>query len=187
MKKIIPLFKELLIVTSGVLIALFLSDLKETKQSKSYYNDSIQAIEKELEANCLSLKSVTGKHAHIIDTLAFHYYDTKSLLEIFEEVEGIQFAALMHVSFDFYQLFYINLIDIEFMSALHRVKTLADLLKTKLEHFSEFSYDKFNTHNYENKVLAQLYLRDIVSTEKELLLAYESIKNHYINGLRHDD
>jgi hypothetical protein len=53
------------------------------------------------------------------------------------------------------------------------MKSLSELIKVKLERLSDFIYSNIQVDSPESKTIAALYLRDVLSTENQLLQIYE--------------
>ncbi len=85
---------DFIIVTAGVLIALFLSNLKEDNQARKYHKASIETINKEIKANYSDLKGVIEKQTKVLDTLNKYKNKQIALGKILIMAGGIQSATL---------------------------------------------------------------------------------------------
>ncbi|MEP5940508.1 hypothetical protein, partial [Maribacter dokdonensis] len=69
LKKAKNYFKELTIVTAGVLIALFISNYKENSKARDYHKSSLKTIQKEVQNNYSNLKIIIEKQTKLVDTI----------------------------------------------------------------------------------------------------------------------
>ena len=177
LEKLKSYLKELTIVTAGVLIALFISNLKENNQAIDYHDTSIETINNEVAANYSSLKGVIESHTALLDTIAKYSEDNIVIMDLFQKVNGVQFHTLSNTGLEFYTRSDINLIDFELMSTLYKMKFLSDLIGTKLERFSDFVYPNIKADSKESKTIVSMYLRDVLNSENQLLQVYERLIN----------
>lgn len=102
-EKIVSFLKELTIVTTGVLIALVISNFKENYQVRKYHKASIETINSEVEANYSSLKGVIEKQMQLHDTLV-KYIETPIVIgEIFGRMGGLKASELSNAGLDLYK------------------------------------------------------------------------------------
>ena len=139
---------ELIIVTTGVLGALFLSNLKENNQAKDYHKASIEMLNKEVEANYVELKRVYEKHLKLNDTL-MKYRDTTTVIGeiILGKTNGLQVAELNNAGLDLYKINQIDLID--------------------------FMYKNILDNSKNSKLLFLLHLQNVLDSERHLLKLYK--------------
>ncbi len=167
--------KELTIITAGVLIALFISNYKENNQARDYHSTSIETINTEVESNYSSLKGVIEQRTCFLDTITKYSEDNITIIDLIKKVDGVQCATLNNSGLEFYRRCKMSLIDFKMMSTLHEMQSLSELIEVKLERLSDFVYSNILIDSPESKTIAALYLRDVLSTEYQLLQIYERL------------
>jgi hypothetical protein len=165
---------ELIIVTTGVLGALFLSNLKENNQAQDYHKASIEMLNKEVQANYVELKRVYEKHLILNDTL-MKYRDTTTVIGeiILGKTNGLQVAELNNAGLDLYKINQINLIDFEMMSKLYEFNFSSKLLDTKTNALIDFMYKNILDNSKNSKLLFLLHLQNVLDSERHLLKLYK--------------
>lgn len=166
--------KELTVVTIGVLIALFLSNIKEYSQARRYYVASIKTINNEVKTNYSHLKGVVEKQTNLLDTLIKHTEDSSLIVDLFKKSNGLQFATIDNSGLEFYKRNQINSIDFEMMSTLINMNIISGIIDTKLEKLAEFTYSNAFDNSKESKMTVILHLRDVLNTENQLMEMYEN-------------
>jgi len=171
---------ELTIVTSGVLIALFLSNLKEKNQARKYQIASIETINNEVEKNYSGLKEIIEKQTRLLDTIIKYSENQISIVDLFKKTGGLQLPTLSNTGLDFYSRNQINLIDFEMMSTLIRMNTLSKLIDSKLERFMDYLYPNLFVDSWESKEMVIMHLRNTLESETQLMHLYENFADDYI-------
>lgn len=175
--------KELTIITIGVLIALFVSNFKENKQAKKYYDTSIETVKNEVESNYANLKNVIDKQTNLLDTISKYSADQMTISHlILEKGGGLQIATLNNSGLEFYRKNQINSIDFEIMSKLIRMEWTSKLVDTKMEKLIDFIYPNLFADSKESKRLAVIYLHNVLNSEIQLLKSYEEFIDKYVEN-----
>lgn len=164
---------ELTIVTIGVLIALFLSNLKENNQEQKYHAASIETINNEIKSNYSSLKGIVEKQNNLVDTIVKYTEDSSSIVDLFKKTNGLQYATIHNSGLEFYKRNQMNLIDFEMMSNLINMNFLSEVIDSKLDKFSDFIYSNAYSNSKDSKMLVILHLQDVLNTENQLLDLYK--------------
>lgn len=181
MRNIKSYLMELIIVTAGVLIALFLSNLKENNQARINHKASIETINNEIEANYSELKGVIEKQMKFRDTLK-KYRDTPIVIvEIFGKAGGIQSSELNNSGLDLYKRNLINSIDFEMMSILNEMNYTSENIDTKLNRLMDFTYPNLLNNSKESKIVLSIHIQDLLGTEKKLMKLYKDYIDKYID------
>lgn len=180
MKKIKPYLIEFIIVTAGVLIALFLSNLKESNQARKYHIASIETINLEVQDNYSNLKGVIEKQKKLLDSLNEYTDSVHTILDIFQKSDGLTIATLSNAGLDFYKNDQINSVDFKMMSKLILMNYLSEIIDNKIEKLGNFAYSNIFEKSKKSKKLATLHLRDVLNTENQLLITYTDFINEYI-------
>ncbi|RMG79132.1 MAG: hypothetical protein D6714_16885, partial [Bacteroidetes bacterium] len=119
--------KELAIVSIGVLIALFVNNLKENRQAANYYATSMKTVRNEVQTNYADLKKVIERHYSLLDSIRTHRSDEMSLGEVIEKGGGLQIATSSNTGLEFYKKNNINLIDFDVMSRLIEIQSISQI------------------------------------------------------------
>ncbi len=172
--KIKSYLRELTIVTTGVLIALFLSNLKENIQAKKYHRASVETINNEIETNYSQLKGVVEKQSNLVDTILKYNEANITIIDLFKKTNGLQNATLSNGGLELYTKNQIDLIDFGIMSGLIQMNILTETINFKLEKLSDFAYSNVFNNSRESKTMLSLHLSNLLNTEKQLLLIYKA-------------
>ncbi len=165
---------ELVTVTTGVLIALFLSNLKESNQARNYYKASIETINNEIEANYSELKGIIEKQMKFQDTLN-QYRDSSIVIgEIFDKSSGLQVAELSNSGLDIYKRNQISSIDFEMISTLNDMINLSDIIDAKLNRLTNFIYPNILDNSKESKLILSVHMQDVLGSEIDLMKRYKN-------------
>ena len=171
--------KELTIVAIGVLIALFLSNLKENNQAKKYQIASVETVKNEVEANRSALKKVMEKQTLLLDTVIRYQEDKISIVDLFQKAGGLQVPTLSNAGLEFYKRNQIQSIDFEMMSTLIRMNILSELIDSKLEKLTDFVLPNVFIDSKESKLMVMLHLRNALESEEQLMLVYGNFIDEY--------
>jgi len=172
---------ELIIVTAGVLIALFLSNLKESNQAQEYHRASIETINKEIKANYSKLKEVLEKQTKFHDTL-IKYRDKPIIIgKIFEKSGGLQSSELSSTGLDLYKRNQINSIDFEMISVLNEMNSLSEIIEAKLNRLIDFAFKNILDNSKGSKLVLSVHIQDALGSEKHLLKLYKDYIDKNIN------
>lgn len=180
MKKIKSYLIEFIIVTAGVLIALFLSNLKESNQARKYHIATIETINMEVQDNYSNLKGVIEKQTNLLDSLVEYTDSPETILDLFQKSGGVTIATLSNAGLDFYKKDKINSIDFKLMSKLILLNYLSGMIDNKLEKLSDFAYSNMFNNSKECKQMVSFHLRDLLNTENQLLNTYKDFINEYV-------
>ena len=171
--------RELAIVSVGVLIALFLSNIKENNQAKKYQIASVETIKNEIEANRSVLEQVMEKQTLLLDTIIHYQEDKMSIVDLFEKAGGLQAPTLSNAGLEFYKRNQIQSIDFQMMSTLIRMNILSDLIDSKLEKLTDFALPNVFVDSEESKLMVMLHLRNVLESEEQLVRVYENFIDEY--------
>jgi len=172
-EKIISFLKELTIVTTGVLIALVISNFKENNQVRKYHKASIETINSEIEANYSQIKGVIEKQMKLYDTL-IKYGNTPMVIgEIFGKTGGLKGSELSNTGLELYKRNQINSIDFEMIYMLNEMNRTSKIIETKLDRLVDFVFLNILDNSKENKMVVSLHIQDVLNSEKYLLKLYK--------------
>lgn len=185
--KVKTYIKELTIVTAGVLIALFISNYKENRQARDYYNASIETVKKEVVANYSSLKIIIEKQTKLLDTITKYSEDHVTLSDlILNKGEGLQGPTLNNIGLEFYTKNQINSIDFDMMSNLMTMNSSSNVIDTKMGKLMDFIYPNLFVDSKESKMLFILYLGNVIESETSLMQLYANFIDEYVENEHND-
>lgn len=182
MKKITSYLKELTIVTAGVLIALFLSNLIENNQARKYQIASIEAVKNEIDSNYNILKVSFERHTALRDTIDKYRKDHILISDLISKAGGLHGGYLKNTGLDFYTKNQINSIDFEMMSMLMNMKSTSKLIEIKMEKLMDYLYPNLFVDTEESKMLVILYLNNVLNSETQLMLSYVDFFYEYVEN-----
>lgn len=165
--------KELFITTLGVLIALLINNYKEDSQARRYHTKSMETIKREVQLNLKDLQEVLQKQIDLRDTVTTYTEQAIPLADLIGKAGGLKLATLSHNGLEFYSKNEIGAIDFETMSMLVQMKTLSQLIDTKMEKLMDFVYPNIFVDSKESKVLFSIYFENVLESEQQLIEIYE--------------
>ncbi len=174
--------KEVILITTGVLIALFVSNLKENYENEHYRKTSVEAVLNEVDDNYKSLEAVITVHKNLLDTLAAYKDGSDRVVDLFRKTNGMPFATLRNAGWEFYKRNQINNIDFELMSDLVHINILLDIIDTKLDKILDYAYTHTLERSEESKTVIMLHLANILDTETQLLGLYRKVSDNNGKG-----
>lgn len=161
--------REFIIVAAGVMLALFISNLKDNLEAKKYNRESIETVKKEARANYQGLENIIQNHRSVVDTINFYIDDPVTIVEIFQKVNGIQFTTLSNTGLEFYSRSKISLIDFDIMTTLYQMEYFSSLVEKKLDRLADYAYTNLQSDTRESKMIVMVYLSDVVNSELGLM------------------
>ena len=179
MKVISQLFKEMIPVILGVLIALVINNWNQDRKDANYLAQMLTSVKGELaESKADILLSIPQQKA-LLDSLDFYLNDESvSLMDIVRRSEGIKFATVKSNSWRAIASSKIELIDFNQLTSLSDIDEGKDELRFKNEKVIDFLYDHARETSREAKEFFQLIVQDIVWTEERLQEQIEAFTNN---------
>lgn len=181
MKSIKSYVKEISIVIIGVLVALFVSNIKEERGAKEYYKASIETINNEIEVNYLSLKKAMEKKMQLVDSIKKYNGEETVLGEVIDKCKGIKSASLNNIGFDLYKRNPIDRIDFEMMSDLITMNNKSETIDSKMKRLTDFAYLKLLDSSRTSKMIFLVQVKDVLGSEAALLNIYQEYIDNYID------
>ena len=173
-------FKELVTLTAGVLIALLIDGYSDKRQAQQYHATSLETVKKEIQANFADLETVFEQQLQLRDTIEHYLEDSTSMNALFEQAGGLKSASLSHTGLAFYSKNEIGLIDLKVMSALVQMNTLSEVIDIKMGKLVDFVYPNVFTHSRASKQLLLIYLTNVLESEQQLLDLYGEFIDQYL-------
>ena len=167
MKKTIrTLFKEIVPIIIGILVALWINNWNENRKDRNYINQISSSIDKELTETAESIINKRTTQESLIDTLDYYKTDKDvSLFDIMMKVNGIQMPSIKINSWKAISSTKIELMEYSKVSTLADIEEQKDLLKVKSQNLMNFIYPNTQETGTEKKEQLKLRLLDIISTE----------------------
>ena len=185
MKEISQLFREIVPVIIGVLIALLINNWNEDRKDKRYLRQIFSSIEKELEESMTDLKRVIPKQLASIDSIDVYLNNEElSLFDLMMKIDGIQAPTIKTNSWNAIANSKIELIEYEKLSALAGIEERKENLNRRIDKQMDFVFQNFENTDKEKKEIYRMMIGDVVGTEKRLQSRIEEILK---NGITHND
>ena len=163
------LIKEIIPVTIGILIALYINNWNENQKNTNYINQISSSIDKELNETNEDIIDHIEIQKSLIDTLDFYEKNTKiSILIAVKKARGIHMPKIRINSWKAISNTKIELMSYEKVSALANIEEQKKILNTKIENLMNFIYSNTKETGIDKKQLLKLMMQDIISTEKTI-------------------
>ena len=163
------LIKEIIPVTIGILIALYINNWNENRKNTNYINQISSSIDKELNETNEDIIDHIEIQKSLIDTLDFYEKNTKiSILIAVKKAKGIHMPKIKINSWKAISNTKIELMSYEKVSALANIEEQKKILNTKIENLMNFIYSNTKETGIDKKQLLKLMMQDIISTEKTI-------------------
>lgn len=168
MKKNIKAFlKEIIPVTVGILIALWINNWNENRKDENYINNISSSINRELTETKEDIINNLSTQKSVIDTLEFYKEDDKvSIYDIIMKVDGIKMPTIKINSWKAISNSKIELMEYDDVSTLANIQEQKDVLTVKSQNMMNFVYPNIKETGSDKKGQLKLMILDIISTEK---------------------
>ena len=169
MKEVSKLFREIIPVIIGILIALFINNWNEDRKDKKYLSQIFSSIENELEESLTDIKQVIPKQLASVDTLDYYMNNDKvTLYEIIIKSNGIHMPFVKTNSSNSIANSKIELIEYEKLSTLSNIEELKENLAQRTEKQMDFIFQNFEKSDKNKKIIVRMMMTDIIGAEKDL-------------------
>lgn len=181
MKKTIKfLIKEIIPITIGILIALFINNWNERQKDKEYINKILISMNEELMATSKTIAESLPHQRILIDTLNSLLSDEKeTLFQAVIQGNGIHIPSIKINSWKAISNSKIELLEYDLMSAMTNIEESKDLLLLQTENISNYLYrNAEETGRYKKlvfKIMLMDILRNTIEIEKEIQNVIELI------------
>lgn len=167
-KRIFNLFKEMLPIILGILIALILNNWNEERKERNYIRKILNSVEKELLENKNELTITIAEHRELIDTINV-YMDKKVTVEkILEKANGIRGVSIKNTAWQSIVNSKLELVDYESISILTDINEGKQDYKLKMEKLTEFLYTNLQAKELEDFSLFKIIINDLLNVELDL-------------------
>lgn len=172
--KIQTLFKEMIPVILGILIALFINDWKEKRDNDQFLNVVMSSISEELKENKAELTKLIGEHKQLLDTLVLYKENEEvSIGTIISKAKGIRTVSIKNTAWQTLMNSHIDLVEYEKISLLTNIAEGKANINTKFERLTDLIYEKISSTDGLDKELFYITVNDLLYIEGDLLESHE--------------
>ena len=172
-KTLINLFRDMIPVIAGVLIALFIENWKEANDDRRFVSRVYANIQKEMEENKEEIEGVLQLQKADLDTLRAYVDDERfSILQIMEKAEGLQMPYIKNTSWHVFLSAKIELIDYDDFSFFSELDEAVKFFDLKTEKLMDIALNSMNSTSKDEKVRVISQIEDVINSEQALLQAY---------------
>ena len=170
MKKIInTIVKEIIPITIGILIALFINNWNEQRKDEKYINQILTSINEELNESYNSVIKQKPKQQKLIDTLEIYLTDNKkTLMDVVIRGNGISFPSIKTNAWKAVSNSKIELLEYDLVSTLSNIEDQKQLLKLQTENLVNYLFTNAEETGEYKKLVLKLMMRDIIRNSTEL-------------------
>lgn len=165
-KALLEIFKNIIPVILGILIALFINNWNEQQKNEKYINKMLTSIKAELDESIKDIEENIPKQRRLVDSLTYYVADEKlSLLQISSKVDGLHAPRIKTNYSIALSNSRIELIDYKILSQLSTIEDGKNLLQEKLKILLQYIMENPNATSRESKQKLIFAVSDIISTE----------------------
>lgn len=170
--------KEITIVVIGVLIAVFISNYKDSVDNEKYIEKTLLAIENDIKLSQSDLDTVYNRHLKLFEILREKLEGSEpldpelTLVELIASSGGFQVTTSKNISLRFFINQKAELLEYDIISKLLDIETQSELLQLKTRRLTDFFYENIDEGGEEVFMKLAYYLNDILDSEHTLLESY---------------
>lgn len=169
MSQVSKLFREMIPVIIGILIALFINNWNEDRKDRKYLNQIFSSVGSELEESLSDIREVIPKQMASVDTLDKYMNNDKvSLFDIVMKSNGIHMPYIKTNSWNSIANSKIELVEYEKLSTLSHIEELKENLAQRTEKQMDFIFQNFENTDRNKKIIVRMMMTDIISAENDL-------------------
>jgi len=173
-KNIIKIALDTIPVIFGILIALFISGLKETSDNERYLSRVFSSIEQEMKDNADGLESVIPKHYALMDTVTYYIEDESlTLTDLIVKSKGFQVKTIQNTSWRSLLNAKIELVEYDMIAQLSGIEASRSIMQMKLDKLMDYLYEHIDSVETKRKRLLIIHLLNLIETEESLLKLHE--------------
>ncbi|MDR2223621.1 MAG: hypothetical protein LBE34_12960 [Flavobacteriaceae bacterium] len=161
--------KEIIPITAGILIALFIDNWNAGRKDKAYINQVFTTIKSELKESKEDIISTIPQQESLIHSLDIHANDTNiSVLDLVMQAKGIYIAKIKLNAWKSVSTTKIDLIDYNKITTLSNLVELKETLTNKSDFLMSYLYTNINATDKNTKQTFKMILMDILQTERTM-------------------
>jgi len=174
-KHILSFFKEIIVVVSGVLIAVSISNYKQKVDNEDFMNKTLAAVHNEISESKVDVERVMQKHLNLIDSIRTSLEnEDESINQMLIRVGGIQFVEPANIGLRFFVSNKAELVDYEVISQLSQIETTTRVLDKKMDRLLDYSYGVLEKRDRTSKLKLLAHLGNVIDSENSLLILFDS-------------
>lgn len=180
--RVVSYFREVSIVVIGVLIAIYMGNLKEQYENNHFIDQTMIALQAEARKSQKSINTVLEKHLLIMDSLRVQLEsgnDEESLMDLVGRLGGIQIAQNNNNVLRFFISTKAELLDYEMISMLSEVEFSTNLMNRKMDKLLDFAYMSLQSADLDAKLKFAAYLSNVIDSEGEMVEQYDELLDKY--------
>jgi len=172
-KTFAKIFYEIFIVTLGILIALFINNLKSDIDEKKYLKKTFSSIRSEIVENIKEIKETLP----LQDSLDTHIYNNisndKNILSIIAEFGGVTSPVIKASAWNSILNNNAHLIEYETISKLTEIELGVQEYNMKVMKMIDFVYENAEATSSNKKDLFSIIIQDLLLLEESLIEVME--------------
>jgi hypothetical protein len=180
-EKIKKILLDMIPVILGILIALFIGNIKENIDDKSFVKKILSSVSQELEENKTVLEKAISEHKSIIDTAnKYMRNEDISIGHIISKTNGLKMVDIQNTSWKTFLNSNMENIDYKTISLLTSIDESKGNMRILQGKLVDFVYGKLTSYTVLEKNLFVLMVNDLVSLEQGLLemhIEFLNLKN----------
>ncbi|MEM7162658.1 MAG: hypothetical protein AAF487_09500 [Bacteroidota bacterium] len=171
--------KEIAIVVIGVLIAVSISNFKESQDNEAYFKKTMIAVKSEILASLQDVNDVYSRHVEVADSVQSNLQNDETLMEIVFEAGGIQIAETKNIGLRFFISHKADLVEYQMISDLMEIENTNRILEKKMDYLLEFAYADMFKEDPKSKEKFLIYLYNVMDSEQSLIVQYDDFLSNY--------
>ena len=176
MEKLSRLFREIIPVILGILIALVINNWNENRKERKYLEKINASIKSELEESVADIKRVIPKQLASVDTIEVYLDNDKlSMYELMFKADGVHAPSIKTNSWNALANSRIELIDYEKLTSLADIEDWKDNLANRTEKQTDFLFYNMEETDRVKKEIYRMIILDIIGSEKRLMSSIEEL------------
>ena len=180
-KTFVEIFKQMIPVIIGILVALFINSWNEKRKDENYIEEISKSIKVELEESLAEIVEKVPKQQRLIDTMR-HYVsnDALTLMEVAIKADGFHAPRIRTNAWEAISRTKIELVNYNKLKVLSDIKTGKELLQEKETFLLNFVYSNIYNKSAEAKQTVMFLVIDIMGTErgiKQDIECYAEVEN----------
>jgi len=186
MKKVITgIFKEMIPVILGVLVALFINRWAEDIKDQAYIKEITQSMKLEFDESLEEINSTIPKQNTLIDSLRMNMPNTNmSVMDVARLADGFHIAQIKNNSWKAISQTKIELLEYERLKVLSDIDYGKELLNEKQTIMMNYVFNNINETSETAKQTVMILMSDLINTERALKAAieeYQALDNDEVN------
>lgn len=174
---------DLLPVTAGVLLALFISNTQQSWKQKKFTDQVMQTIVEENKANIAQIDSLLQKQYRTLDTLAYYTDSTNiTIVDVIRKVNGLSTPDIINNGADFLLKGNQTVIEVDLLMELAKINEAIENFDLALNQVTTGLYGDLYSSSPNDKRRLALLLSDIMNYERTIKVLSEEFNKDYMEN-----